>query len=340
MSSDRATIYQVAAAAGVSPATVSRTFSQPGRVSSATAQRVFEVAKQLGYRSGEVFRPAIAQETKVIAMLVSDIANPFFFPIVRGAKQVADKSNYKIVVGEVRENVDDVADTLAQISKTVDGVILVAAALSDNQLRRSARQLPTVVVNRRVKGMACILADDEGGMYLAVKHLAELGHRRICYIRSKTDAWTDGVRWSAFKKACLSLDVQSSRIGPVNPDLAGGVAAGRSFVPGKATALVAFNDLMAVGCIRAFQQRGLQVPQHVSVIGFDNTMVSALAVPGLTTVSSPLGELGQSALSVILEMLSRKNPEANDDLLTERLGQARLVIRESTNVPGKRSARG
>ncbi|PIF02923.1 MAG: LacI family transcriptional regulator, partial [Propionibacterium sp.] len=121
MSSDRATIYQVAAAAGVSPATVSRTFSQPGRVSSATAQRVFEVAKQLGYRSGEVFRPAIAQETKVIAMLVSDIANPFFFPIVRGAKQVADKSNYKIVVGEVRENVDDVADTLAQISKTVDG---------------------------------------------------------------------------------------------------------------------------------------------------------------------------------------------------------------------------
>lgn len=320
------TIYDVAREAGVHPSTVSRAFARPGRVSSRTAMLVHEVAERLGYRQDEPFRPPGRSRTRVICLAVSDITNPYYSGIIRGAEKAAYDADFSLVVADARESAQEERRMLSRQLSVADGIVVTSSRLSDTDLRGLAREVPVVVLNRRVPGLPCVHPDNARGVRRAVEHLGALGHRRIGYVAGPDASWADGARWRALREACYELELGDARLGPVAPTLAGGRAAARSLVAQGLTAAVAYNDLVGVGLVRGLVELGLAVPEDVSVVGFDNTLVAELSTPGLTTVAQPVTLLGETAARSVIAQVR------GDAVSRERVQvmPVRLVERAST----------
>jgi LacI family transcriptional regulator len=300
--SRRVTIYDVAREAGVNPSTVSRAFARPGRVSSDTARRILEVAERLGYRVAEPHRVAAPSRTRVIALAVSDITNPFYFGIIRGAEKAAHDNDFTLMVADARESAEEERKMLARHLPLVDGLVVTSSRLSDTELRGLARRVPLVVLNRRVPGLPCVHPDNARGVRRAVEHLGELGHRRIGYLAGPEASWADGSRWRAVREACLELSLSDARVGPVVPTLAGGRSAARDVVDKGLTAVLGYNDMVAVGLLRGLTELGVDVPGEVSVVGFDNTLPAELV--GLTTVATPVTLLGATAGQHVISLVT------------------------------------
>lgn len=332
MSAD-ATIYDVAKAAGVAPSTVSRAFSRPGRVSSRTAAHIHEVAQRLGYRAAEPFRAPSRVHTQTVALVVADIDNPVFIGIVRGAERAAAAAGYSLMIGDTQESDAIEHELLGRLLGHVDGLVLATARASDTLIRSLARMVPLVVLNRNVTGLPCAMPDNPRGVRRAVEHLGELGHRRICYLAGPEASWTDGVRWRSLREAALELSLHDARLGPFPPTVAGGMAAAPEVVRRGHTAVLAYNDVMAIGLIRALTSSGWSVPDDVSVVGFDNIFAADLITPGLTTVAAPLAKLGETAVSAVVAIGSGGRPHAS----TPTVVPVRLVVRGSTGPPRPRS---
>lgn len=324
--SGRVTIYDVAREVGVSPSTVSRAFSRPGRVSSETARRVHEAAERLGYRAEEPHRVPGPARSRVIALAVSDITNPFYFGIIRGAEKAAHDNDFTLMVADARESADEERRMLARHMPLVEGLIVTSSRLSDTELRGLARRVPLVVLNRRVPGLPCVHPDNARGIRRAVEHLATLGHTRIGYVAGPEASWADGARWRAVREACVELVLTDVRIGPVVPTLAGGRGAARTVLDRGLTAVLAYNDLVAVGLLRGLAELGVEVPGDVSVVGFDNTLPADLVSPGLTTVAQPVTLLGETAGRHVIALV---NGQAESRELTSVL-PVQLTIRQST----------
>ena len=321
----RVTIYDVARAAGVSASTVSRAFARPGRVSSATAERIHRVAEELGYRSAEVYRPASqGSHTRVIGLAVSDITNPFYFGIIRGAERAAATADFTLMVGDAHESSEAERRMLERHLPLVDGMIITSSRLSDQDLRSIARRLPVVVLNRKVAGLPCVVPDNPRGIRRAVEHLASLGHHKIGYVAGPEASWADGMRWRAVRESTLELGLDDARIGPVHPTVSGGRGAARRVVEQGLTAVIAYNDLLGVGLLRGLEDLGVDVPGEVSVVGFDNTMSAELV--GLTTVASPAVLLGETAVLYVANLVNH-TAQSRDAL---SVLPVRLVTRTST----------
>lgn len=224
---DRPTIYDVAHAAGVSPSTVSRAFARPGRVSSETARKVHEVAERLGYRAEEIYRatPVAHTRTRMIGLAISDVTNPFYFPIIRGAEQAAATAGYTLVIADAQESEQREREMLARVVPVVEGLIVASSRSSDTELRSLAKQLPVVVLNRPVSGLPSVIPDVGRAVRRAVEHLAALGHRRITYVAGPEASWVDGARWRHLREACLELGLTEARTGPNVPTTEGGARA-------------------------------------------------------------------------------------------------------------------
>ena len=176
------TIYDVAKAAGVSPSTVSRTFSRPGRVSNRTAAHIRRVAAELGYRTDRVHQQAAPTHTHMIGLAVTDVTNPFFFPLLRGAEQVCTEHGYALMLFDAQESGSREREIFERALPVLDGVVIASSRLSDTALRGFAKKAPTVILNRVVTGLPCVVSDYERGVRRALEHLAGLGHRRVAYI--------------------------------------------------------------------------------------------------------------------------------------------------------------
>lgn len=339
-----ATIYDVAKAAGVAPSTVSRTFSRPGRVSSRTAQRVREVAESLGYRTEPVYTPIARTQTRVIALVVSDLTDPAHFGIVRGAEQAAAKAGYTLLMMESHESSRVERGLFERTAPMVDGLIITSSQLSDTELRTLAKTVPVVVVNRHVGGLPSIVPDSARGVRRALEHLGELGHRRVAYVSGSGMSWADGVRWRSVREASLELNLTETRLGPTPPTVAGGERLAGEFIGSGCTAAVCFSDLIALGLTRGLKERGLGVPRDASVVGFDNIFASDMVAPSLTTVAAPMATLGEVSVNHIINTLSR--PAQSLRMGQQRPPQprpggamvvpVRLMVRESTGpVPAR-----
>lgn len=322
----RATIYDVARVAGVNPSTVSRAFARPGRVSSATAERIHAVAAELGYRRQSLFRPDQDARTRVIGLAVSDITNPFYFGIIRGAERAAATADFTLMVGDAHESTEAERRMLSRHVGLVDGLVITSSRLSDTDLRGLARQVPVVVLNRRVHGLPCVIPDNSRGMRRAAEHLATLGHRRIGYVAGPEASWADGARWRALREASLELGLTEVRIGPVSPTVAGGRGAARTVRQQQLSAVIAYNDLVGIGVLRGLHDLGVDVPAEVSVVGFDNTLPADLVTPGLTTVASPSVLLGETAAVNVINQVT-KQAQSREAL---QVLPVRLVVRRST----------
>lgn len=313
-----ATIYDVAKAAGVSPSTVSRAFSRPGRVSATTAERIRAVAESLGYRGREVTSSTPTTHSRMLGLAVADITNPFNYRVMRGCEAAAAEGGYIVTVTDAQESHQLEREMLERSLPLLDGLVIASSRMSDVELRTIARNIPTVVLNRKVSGIHCILPDMAGGARKAVEHLAGLGHVSIAYVAGPEASWADGARWGAIRDTARSLGITEHRLGPFAPTIHGGRAAAEVVAARRLRAVICYNDLMALGLIKGLVAHGLTVPDHVSVIGFDNIFAGAMVEPGLTTVAAPLTMMGDSAVRAVTAMLSGGSVPAGPVVLPVR----------------------
>jgi len=322
------TIYDIARLAGVNPSTVSRALSQPGRINVKTEERIQAAAKELDYRVNPIARALPTGRTNTLGLFVADITNPVIFGIVRGAERAAADAGYTLIVAESQESGEREAETIERILPAVDGLVLATTRLGDAQIARVAERKPTVVINRALEGVTSILPDVERGVDQLVSHLADLGHRSIAYLSGPDTSWISGRRWDALLEAAPRRGMSIVEIGPGMPTLEGGVAAISRVVASGVTAVIAFNDLMAIGMLRAALEHGIGVPSALSVAGFDDIFGSDFTTPALTTVRAPLAEAGELAVRHLLSRVAPHFPapavDVGDLLPTE------LVIRAST----------
>lgn len=298
------TIYDVARAAGVAPSTVSRAFARPGRVNAETAERIRQVAAELGYRANPIARALSTARTRMVAVLVSDLANPIYAELVRGAQTAAAEAGFVVLVEDTRESAATEREAAERVLPAVEGVLLASSRMPDAAIRMLAKQKPVVVLNRVLPDVPSVVSDNARGTRRAVEHLASLGHESITYVAGPEASWSNGSRWRAFCDGCHELNLNARRIGPVEPTFAGGLEAAPQLLDHRTTAVLGYNALVAIGVMRGLRRSGRRVPDDVSVVGFDNVLVTALVSPPLTTVSAPLEEMGTTAMRNLLALVN------------------------------------
>ncbi len=321
----RPTIYDVAREAGVAASTVSRAFSRPGRVNSETAARVFAAAKTIGYRSAPL--PGLAgSRTRTLALVVTDITNPFYFEIIRGAHEAAGASGYTILLSHTQEDAQLEREWTERELASVEGILLASSRMSDSAIRMLAKQKPPIMLNRRIPEVPSLITDNARGVRRAVEHLAELGHESITYLAGPKTSWADGTRWQALREAAHELELRVRRIGPTTtPTVHAGFAAAAEIFALRSTAVLAYNDILAIGVIKGLKRQGVRVPQDVSVVGFDNIVLAEVVEPELTTVAAPLRAQGVTGVSNLIAVIGGAVPSREPIVLP-----VRLVVRGST----------
>jgi DNA-binding LacI/PurR family transcriptional regulator len=294
------TLQDVAREAGVAVSTASRALSFPERVNVATRERVQAIARELGYRPNRLAQALPTGRTGMLAVLVPDITNPHNFGLVRGAEAQARAAGSTLVIADTQGAPELEAAHLDRLSSSVDGFVLASSRLPDGELRTLAERSPVVLFNRRVEGLASLVTDALDGSRQVVEHLVALGHRSLAYLAGPSAAWSDRERWRALSEHAAAAGARIVRCGPFDPTLDGGPAAADVGLASGATALIAFNDLLAIGVLRRLGERGVAVPGEVSVVGYDDIFGSDFCAPPLTTVAGPVDEAGRTLIDVLL----------------------------------------
>ena len=320
------TIYDIARAAGVAPSTVSRAFARPGRVNAETAARIRLIAEELGYRANPISQARPDDANRLLAVMIADIANPFYAQLIRGAQIAATEAGYEILLADCRESGRRERTALEQLVPVVAGFLIGSSRMADSALRTIAKQRPMVVLNRELRDIPSVVADNVGGMRATVDHLRELGHTSVVYVAGPEAAWADGIRFRTLRDYGTACGLQVQKIGPFLPTFEGGTSAGRVLLERTPTAVIAYNDLMAIGVMQAFQTAGVKVPQQVSVVGFDDILTSRLVLPTLTTVAAPMRQMGATAVTNLLAVIQGAKPRAGEPLVMP----SKLHVRGST----------
>jgi DNA-binding LacI/PurR family transcriptional regulator len=327
----RPSIYDVARVADVAPSTVSRAFSRPGRVNSGTAARIFAAARQVGYPFKEPLR-LTPHRLRSLAVVVADITNPFYSEITRGAYDAAGESGYALLLSHTRGDGRLERDWSERELVSVDGVLLAGSRMSHDAIRMLAKVKPLVVLNRRVPDVGCVVTDIAGGMRRAVEHLAALGHEAVTYLAGPEASWADGMRWVALMEGCRELGLHFQRVGPCNaPTVSAGFDSAVEVLAQRSTAVIAYNDLMAVGVVKGMRRVRVRVPDDVSVISFDNVL-SEIVDPELTTVAAPLRAMGIIGVQNLIAAVGGATPSPDPVVLP-----VKLLVRGSTAHRRRRS---
>jgi LacI family transcriptional regulator len=303
-----ATIADVAEKAGVSTATVSRVLAGVGRARPETQARVLEAARELDYRPSEVARSLKRRSTQTLGLIITDIENPYFPELVRAVEDAARAAGFSVLLCNAADDPEREASYLdLLVDRRVDGLIIAASSLGVRQGEwLTAPPIPVVLVNTAAPDadLPTIMSDNEGGGRVATEHLLALGHRRFGYLMPPprnvdAPARLAGVR-RALDAAGVSRDVLT--VAPGEALVGGGEAAAYDLLDRapETTAIVAYNDLMAIGALRALRRRGRRVPADTSVVGFDDVPVAAYVDPPLTTISQRTEEMGRWAVTRLI----------------------------------------
>ncbi|HEY2549934.1 MAG TPA: LacI family DNA-binding transcriptional regulator [Streptosporangiaceae bacterium] len=341
MAEPAVTLKDVAALAGVHPATASRALSPETAllVSEDTARRVREAASELGYRPNPVARSLRTRRSHTVGVLIPDLNNPLFPPIVRGLEDRLAEAGYVALIGNT--DADDQRERLVfeqMRARHVDGFALATARLRSAMLTEAARaEVPLVLINRTAEdqSFSSVSVDNTRGIQLSVAHLAGLGHRRIAHIGGPQDLSTGLYRYQGFAAAMAAAGLT------VEPDLVvfakaytveEGLRCARELLAaGGCTAVAAANDMLAVGCYAAMDETGLSCPDDLSVVGFNDMPFMARLRPPLTTVGFPHYQVGTEAAGLLLERISQPGRPVKLLYLAPE-----LVIRGSTALPSVR----
>ncbi|UJP40110.1 LacI family DNA-binding transcriptional regulator [Cellulomonas palmilytica] len=314
------TLRDVARAAGVSPATASRALTHPELVAPGRRVLVERAAAALDYRPNRAARELAGGRTGNLAVVVPDIANPFFAGLVKGVQARARELGYGVFVADADDDPRLEAELVAQVGAQADGTILASPRMSDDEVARLPDDRPFVLVNRRHDAHASVVVDNTDGMRQAVRHLHALGHRRIGFAGGPAGSWSDARRRDGLEVAAHGLHrLEVVDLGAFPATTAGGTAAADVVAATGVTAVLAHNDLVALALLDRLRTRGIRTPEDVSVVGHDDT-VAVLGSPRLTTVAVPLARLGRAAVDRLLD----DDPGPDVPLPVE------LVVRAST----------
>src|SRR5919201_2919559 len=325
------TMEDVAREAGVSRALVSLVMRESPKVSEKRRGRVLAAAERLGYRPNAMARGLASRRTRTIGVLLNDLQNPFFAEMTEGIFEAADELAYRLLIGTGRRQPAGERRAVGSFFEhRSDGLLLVSPRLPLNEILAVGRTTPTVVVARPLRSahVDTITNDDLFGAALAVRHLAELGHRRIAHI--------DGGRGAGAAPRRTGYVREMKRLGLEPQVVAGefteaaGVRAAESLLQEDSlpTAVFAANDLVAAGALDRLEDAGLRIPEDLSIIGYDNTFLAALHHMSLTTIDQPRPEIGRLALRTLVERIDGGRTGA-----VHHRVEPSLVVRATTAPP-------
>lgn len=326
--SGAATIGDVADAAGVSRATVSRVMNGRATVAADIAQRVEAAATRLRYRPSNVARSLSLGRTHTIALMVPDLGNPMFQQILRGVTSAAAPEGYRVLVADTGESADAEAEIALEARQRCDALVLASPRMPDDVLAELLPQVsPAVLVNRTApQGQApSISVDYVRGMRAVVDHLLALGHTRVVYLAGPSRSASNTWRLAGLDEARLVHPDLDLTVLPCGPTVGDGHAVVEQVLATRATAVIAFNDLVAFGLLSRLNETGVAVPDDISIVGCDDIELARYATPSLTTLAIPQAELGRHAWHRLQDVIAGTETAAEITRF-----EPRLEVRAST----------
>ena len=333
-SGQKVTIYDVAKKANVSITTVSRVFNNNPSVSRKTRRKVQKAIEELNYVPNAIARSLVYQSSKTIGLIVSDVTNPFFADAIDGIEKVLSNEGYTVLLCDTRYSQERESRYISQmIEKRVDGIIIFSAYVSDiDFIKKAINTIPLVSVQSTFKEIDCINTTDEDGAFEAVDYLIKLGHRNIAFLVYDYDNSTITNRMMGYLRAHKNNGI------PVNEDYI--IKSKFTYNAGyymtkkllekhlEVTAIFAYNDMIAIGAYMAINERGLKIPDDISVVGYDDIEMASIVTPKLTTVSQPFYDMGKNAAELLLKRIKEDTEAIPQTILLP----TKLVIRESARV--------
>jgi DNA-binding LacI/PurR family transcriptional regulator len=330
-------IADIARSAGVSHTTVSRALRESPLISPDTRGRIQRIAREMGYTPNALAQGLQTQRTSTIGLVVTTIADPFFSDVVKGVEGVAREAGFSVLFGASHNDPGQemvVIDTFHR--RRVDGILIASSRVTNYEQRLDHIKVPTVLINSpghsQHKLLYRVAVDDYQGAQCAVKHLIELGHRAIGYLGIRSRPYSNQQRLAGYQKALeaagIGWDDEWVMIAP-NEEASSeaDVAAGQQILPRLfdtgVTAVFCYNDMLAIGGLMACRERGIAVPEELSLVGFDDVNAASYVAPQLTTICQPREQMGKLAMHVMLDLLG-SHPGRNHMLSPQ------LIVRSST----------
>jgi len=304
------TIRDVARAAGVSVATVSYVLNNNGRIGRPTRRAVLSAVRNLDYVANLNARNLAKDASQTLGMIVSDIENPFFPEVIKGFEQRAREQSYDVILSDTNYDAAIMTEAAKRmLRQRVRGVSFVTSEVATETIRQiKARQTPSVFldVGPVQQYVSNVKVDYAHGIRIVIDHLVELGHRRISFVGARNDLHSNAARRDAYLQYIRDRELKLGTVLEGNSHFDGGLAAGAQIcqLHPRPTAVVAMNDLTAIGIIKALQSSGLNVPGQVSVTGFDCTQLAAYTTPSLTTVDLKRDLIGRTAADALQSLFT------------------------------------
>lgn len=328
------TIKEIAKLAGVSTATVSKVVNhKDDNISDATRQRVLDLIESHHYVPNRIASSMITKKTNTIGLIIPDITNPFFPEVARGVEDYANKAGYHVVLCNSDNDPKKEITYIAMLQeKMVDGIIFTSSSLRNKVTKEFMRmQIPVITVDREIEGLKTngkITVDNVNGAYNGVKYMIERGYRRILHLGGPLTSKPSLDRLEGYKKALevaqIAFDPRLCHEGNYTSEW--GYSGVSNAIDEKLDfdGIFCGNDMIAIGVIKALNERGLKVPQDIGVLGFDNIYMSTVVSPNLTTISQPNYQMGFKAAEMLIQIIMNPTSGVSEvELKTE------LIIRES-----------
>jgi DNA-binding LacI/PurR family transcriptional regulator len=337
-------IKDIAKAAGVSHSTVSRALSDSPLVKAETKARIQRLAREMGYSPDARARSLVMGQTRTVGVVVTTIADPFAAEVVQGIESTAHDHDYTVILCSSRAEPEREITAVEMLrSKRVDGVIVTSSRIGDLYLEHLERiGVPIVLINNHSEHGGrytySVSVDNQHGGHLATTHLIQLGHRRIAYVSRPSDYRSNQERMAGYRQALAEAGI------PFEPALVvpgtGRAGGGERALPvlmgldEPPTAVFCYNDMTAIGLLRAAREAGLSVPQDLAVVGFDDILLASYVCPPLTTIAQPKAKMGQQAMQMALALMATKDPTA--EKFSNIVLKGKLIVRESSKTRNER----
>lgn len=336
-------ISDIARAAGVSHPTVSRALRDSPLISAEVRERIQRLAQEMGYTPNAIAQSLQMRRSNIIGLVVPSMSDPFFGDVVKGVEEVAHAAKMSVLLSASSNDPDQEMSTIETLHRRrVDGILAGASLISDKYQRRLNHiKVPTVLINSQAESfypsLYWVSVDDRKGAKLAVEHLLTLGHRKIGYLgvssrprsnQSRLESYQNTLKAAGITRAEPVVVAASMNASP-EEDLTVGHKLLPQLLDAGVTAVFCYNDMVAVGLLHACRERGIAVPQELSVVGYDDIPIAGYVAPTLTTIHQPKARMGMLAAKMLLDLLNAR-PVRNHTLAPT------LIIRAST-APRERS---
>ncbi|WP_172840482.1 LacI family DNA-binding transcriptional regulator [Virgibacillus phasianinus] len=329
------TLKDVAKSAGVHPSVVSRVVNNDDglHIKEDTRRRILDTIKELNYRPNQSARNLKKNETKMLGMVIPDFSNPVYASIIHGAEDQAAMENYNLLVYSMKQKGLKKNYFSHLLEDRIDGLLIANSESDDTEiLELQKTNKPFVLVNRLINGINnYVVLNDELGGKLATKHLTELGHKRIAHITGPLFTGTGLRRFQGYRQGLREADIEfnSSHVQESEYTVESGYASMQKLLnlPELPTAIFASNIMICLGAMRAIYDKGLSIPEDISIVGIHDTFFGSSLFPSLTTVKMPLYEMGAESVKKLIASIKGDERENGQGLTIK---EASLIVRDST----------